>query len=292
MSKYFLLAAGWYLGQLAAGFELMELHNVNDELVDFTHAHHDGYFQRGHSLEHHLDDEHTRPDADPDRGGGSDAYPVIYPYDDGPHRGDAAAGAMGLGQYGGYRGHGGFPAEREHMGEVYGGEGGNLPYDHVPYAGGGHGDLIANDYGPVGVGGYHDGFEGSGHYGEGLVEPMIGGHGGHYGSGYGTVGGGTGALGGYGMLGPDGHGPDEHDHIPSDFQEGSVPNPDFLGPHPYGETYGIAPNPLHQMAHEEAGDLGKHPHDWKHGHHHAHNPHGRFHHNGKGDLETHLHDDF
>lgn len=288
MSKYILLAAGLFLGKLTSGFELMELHNVNDELTDFTHAHHDGYFQKGHSLEHHLDDEHTRPDADPDRGGGSPAYPVIYPYDDGPHRGDVAAGAMGLGQYGGYRGHGGFPAEREHMGQVFGGEGGNLPYDRVPYDD--NGDLMANNgyYSPMDGYGGHEYGHGYGHGGYGYVDPIMAG--GHHGGEYHMSGGG--ALGGYSMLGPDGHGPDEHDHVHSDFQEGVNPNPDVLGPHPFGETNGISPNPLHQMAHEEAGDLGKHPHDWKHGHHHAHNPHGRFHHNGNGDLETHLHDDF
>lgn len=281
MSKYLLLAAGLFLGQLSNGFELMELHNVNDELTDFTHAHHDGYFQHGHSLEHHLDDEHTRPDADPDRGGGSPAYPVVYPYDDGPHRGDVAAGAMGLGQYGGYRGHGGFPADREHMGELFGGEGGNLPYDRVDYDSERGGDLIAN----YPMGGYGDGYGGYGQVGS-----MMGG-GGYHSGGFGGMAGG-GAFGDSSMLGTHGHGPDEHDHVHSDFQEGVNPNPDVLGPHPYGGTTGISPNPLHQLAHEEAGDLGKHPHDWKHGHHHAHNPHGRFHHNGNGDLETHLHDDF
>lgn len=290
MTKYLLLAAGLLLGKLTAGFELMELHDVNDELTDFGHAHHDGYFQRGHGLEHQLDDEHTRPDADPDRGGGSDQYPVIYPYDDGPHRGDVAAGAMGLGPYAGYRGHGGFPAGREHMGEIYGGEGGNLPFDRVSYPS--EGDEMVADYPLGGDYGYGHGFgHGYGHgFGDGgsYLAPIMAG--GHHNGGFGE--GDYGGMTGHGQMGIDGHGPDEHDHIHSDFSEGVEPNPDMLGPHPYGSQTGLAPNPLHQQAHEEAGDLGKHPHDWKHGHHHAHNPHGRFHHNGNGDLETHLHDDF
>lgn len=64
----------------------------------------------------------------------------------------------------------------------------------------------------------------------------------------------------------------------------------FQGPHPQGDVNGF--NMLHQQEYEEAGDGGRHPHAWKHGHHHAHNPNGRQHHNGHGDLETHLHDDF